>query len=240
MVVVVLEGVAEIPHIVVVEPFVVVVAAENVAAEKDLLFVQVGAHGVGPMQERRAQERDGLVAQRNALARADRLVVHLALHQRLEHHHRAARDDELRLRGALHQLDERTGVVGFEVVQNDVADLAVVAFGFQPREELGGELLLDRVHDAHALAAAHDVAVVGAAVGGLHDDVEGADHRVEGPDKIDAGGERRARRGHHGRCEMTISPLSHRTVHWHISRISLMSPPIISSARISFSVFSLR
>ena len=74
-------------------------------------------------------------------------------------------------------------------VEHDVFDFAVVGLGFETGEKLVAEVLLHRIDHRHPVAAANQVGVVGGAVGGAENDVEGAQGRIERADPVDAVGE---------------------------------------------------
>nr|WP_296696213.1 hypothetical protein [Thiocapsa sp. UBA6158] len=72
------------------------------------------------------------------------------------------------------------------MVEHDDADPVAAGDRLQAREEVLGELRLDRVDDRDTLLAPHQIAVVGRAVGGAQDDNEGAQTRIERADPVHA------------------------------------------------------
>ena len=81
-------------------------------------------------------------------------------------------------------------MVGFQMVKDNRLDFIVSRHLFQTGEEVAGKLLFDRVHHRHAGAAAHRIGVVAGAVGGLQNDVEAAQRRVQRADPVYPGGNR--------------------------------------------------
>ena len=185
--VVVLEGKAEVADLVIEQARIAEVAAEHVARKQHGLFHQIAALGVGPVQERRVQKAQGAIAQADRIAgiyRGEDQV--LAFQQTLQHHLGAHRDIQPGLRRAPHQLGQRSGVVRLQMVEHDGGDFRIVRDLFQASEKIIGMRLLHRIDHRHARAAPHAIGIVAGAVGGPENHVEVAQALVQGAHPVDA------------------------------------------------------
>ena len=159
------------------------VLAEGVVGEEDLLLGAVGDHAVGPVEHRGRHELQGALADGEGIARLDAFVRQVAV-ARLEalESLRDARDD-FGVRAVGHHEGQGAGVVGLDVVGDDVVDLRRVNDRGDALEELFLERLLDGVNEGDFLVE-DQVGVVARAAARLVA-VEAAHGPVDGADPVD-------------------------------------------------------
>ena len=159
------------------------VLAEGVVREEDLLLGAVGDHAVGPVEHRGRHELQRALAEGERVAGLDALVGQVAVAglESLE----ALRDarDDLGVRAVRHHEGQGAGVVGLDVVGDDVVDLGRVDDGSDALEELFLERLFDRVDEGDLLVE-DQVGVVARAAARLVA-VEAAHGPVDGADPVD-------------------------------------------------------
>ena len=159
------------------------VLAEGVIREEDLLLGAVGDHAVGPVEHRGRHELQRALADGEGVACLDAFVGQVAV-ARLEALEalRDARDD-LGVRAVGHHEGQRAGVVGLDVIGDDVVNLSRVDDGSDALEELFLERFLDRVDEGDLLVE-DQVGVVARAAARLVA-VEAAHGPVDGADPVD-------------------------------------------------------
>ena len=159
------------------------VLAEGVIREEDLLLGAVGDHAVGPVEHRGRHELQRALADGEGVACLDAFVRQVAV-ARLEALEalRDARDD-LGVRAVGHHEGQRAGVVGLDVIGDDVVNLSRVDDGSDALEELFLERFLDRVDEGDFLVE-DQVGVVARAAARLVA-VEAAHGPVDGADPVD-------------------------------------------------------
>lgn len=105
--IVVVKGKAKITHSVVEQPAVAEVATEYIAGKQHLLFLQIGALGIRPVQKGRVQKPQRAIAETDAVTGAHRGIregLVARLQRTLEHAGGALRNIQARLRCTFHQL----------------------------------------------------------------------------------------------------------------------------------------
>ena len=193
MIEVVLEAEAEIATGVVEQARVAKMAAKGVAGKQDAVFGQPGALRVGPVQIRRRDELQRPSTQIHRFAPGGNVVAlnrrWQRLEQRFQHQRCFGRYMHFGLRRAPQQFGQRSGMVGFQMVHHHRGDFVVTRYLFQFGEERLAERFLDGVDNGNAVLTAHNVSVVGGAVGGVQDEIELPQTRIEHADPMHAGRE---------------------------------------------------
>ena len=159
------------------------VFAEGVAGEQDLVLLEVGEHGVRPVEHARFQETQGPLAQADLLPAADHVVGPVGLVEMLQQglvpHLRA--DDLLRADG-LDDLGQTAGVVHLHVVDHQVVDLLRVDDIADAVQQFALVGLLHRVDEGDFFID-DEKGVVGGAVDRIA--VKVAADPVDSPDPVD-------------------------------------------------------
>ena len=171
------------------EVLVAVVSAEEVARDERLQLGDVGHHRVRPVDHRRRDELEGVVAERQLQARGRVHLFHLGRELVGDVGNVGVRNsggDDGRVGVLRHEGVEGAGVVRLGVVQHDVLDLLVrLQDGLDVADVLGGELLLGGLEHRDAVRAAQQVRVVRSAVRGVHHNVEHTQLSVEDTNPVE-------------------------------------------------------
>ena len=140
--------------------------AEGVGGEERAGGDVEAHHDLGPVNHRRHDEREGVLAEahRVALVHEDRAGVNVEGEVVLDHVADLLVADDLRVRIAEHGVLQRLGVVGLHVMHHDVVERTAVQGIGDVLEELAGDGVVDRV-EQDGLLVEQDVGVVAHAAG---------------------------------------------------------------------------
>ncbi len=161
------------------------VGPQEIAAEKHLVFPQVGEHGFRPVHPGREYEFQGLAPQVQLLAVAHGLESVPGKQQQVHehglallvgHHHGLGIDLQDRAQG--------TGMVLLGMLADDVVDAGHPGF-LQIFEQFPGFAGIDRVDQRHLVAAPDQVGIVGGAFGQGDQFIEKAPVPIQGAHACD-------------------------------------------------------
>ena len=148
--------------------------SERIAREKYRVFFDIGIHGVGPVQIGQDHETQGLVSQTQCIVFFDRKHVEVGVNDILQKIERRLRCDHDYVRILFDQFRNRSGMVRFGMVHDDVVDIFHIDDFIQFRDVLVVGFQFRSLDDRGFLGTFKHIGVVGRTEFSCHNNIETA------------------------------------------------------------------
>ena len=162
-------------------PLMGIMRAKGITGNKGFILLDIGIHGIGPMQIRQKEELQGFIADFQLISVFDGDAVEILIHDIFQKADCRRGRDDFRLRVFRNDMGDGTGMIRLGMVYNNIINLRDIQLLGQCRSVLSEEFFLRGFKKNRFIPRLENVGIIGGAEFRIHNDVKYAQVLIQNP-----------------------------------------------------------